>query len=340
MSEQFYRPSRHGARPPSGDDREPALRPQRFKPSEGSARRDNVLPFRHRGRAVRYRRAHPLVRLVKPFGGAILLVGVPVAVAAWMLTTPRLALAALTVESTPSVLGAVILPGARDGGTHDNRPRVRRVAEAWVQRAVRPKLGDNLLALRLDEVSRAVAAHPWVASVDVRKELPHRLRIRVHERVAAALFHDGDRLFYVDPEGAVIAPLEVFDPAADLVVLSRAPRAVASEARAATADGSAAQRRALSGGLEVIGELAAVRPDWASRLSEIEILGMDDYRLVIETIPFPLLVRAGTLRGRVRKLESLVPQIAARYGSVAAVDLRFALRIIVQPAAMNALVRS
>ena len=61
---------------------------------------------------------------------------------------------------------------------------------------------------------------------------------------------------------------------------------------------------------------------------------------MIETFPFPLLVRAGTLAGRIRQLESLVPQIVARYGAVAAVDLRFPLRIIVQPAEANAFVRS
>ena len=351
MSEQFYRPDNPGGRSgtSTGGGRgvePPAARPTGFvAPDPGRARaRDNVVPFRHRGRTVRYRRAHPLVRMAKPFGGAVLLVGMPVAVAVWMLTTPRLALAALTVESEPSILGAVILPGSSD-----DRARVRRVNESWVQRSVRPRLGSNLLRLRLDDISRAVEAHPWVASVEVRKELPHRLRIRIQERTAAALFHDGDRLFYVDPIGVVIAPLESYDPAADLVVLSRAPQVVESEGsdieegrtnRRSKAAREAAQRRALAGGLGIIGELAAVRPDWASRLSEIEILGMDDYRLVIETIPFPLLVRAGTLKGRVRKLESLVSQIAARYGAVSAVDLRFARRIIVQPVDASALVRS
>lgn len=330
MSDHLYRPAN-------------AVSPRLPRaPEPLDQRRGNVLPFRHRGPAVRYRRRHPLLRMAGPLGLALLLVGVPVSAALWLATTPRLALASISVESEPSVVGT-----ADSSASTAALPRERRVSEAWVQRSLRPLLGTNLLRLHLDAATRAVGGHPWVASVETRKQLPHRLHIRVRERAVAALFDDGEQLLYVDPSGALIAPLGPTDPPADLVVLSRARKAQAPGKGARDAGGAApsraaddARRRAIAGGLGIIHELSAVRPEWAARLSEIVILGMEDYRLVIETLPFPLLVRAGTLAGRVRKLESLVPQIAARYGSVAAVDLRFARRIIVQPAESDSFVRS
>lgn len=295
--------------------------------------RDNVVPFRHRGKAVRYRRQHPLMRLLRPFVGAVLLVGLPLALAVWLLTTPRLALAAVTVDAEPSVLGTTLRP------SNQHTPvRVRRVSGAWVQRAMRPMLGTNLLRLNLDEVSRSFDGHPWVQSVEARKELPHRLRLRVVERSAAALLHDGEQLLYVDPNGAVIAPLGSDDPAADLVVLSMLSGP--GHDAASPAEAVAARERALRGALSLVSELAGVRPDWAERISEIELMGMDDYRLSVASIPFPLLVRAGTLHERIRRLEALVPQIAARYGAVDAVDLRFARRIIVQPTGSATSMRS
>jgi cell division septal protein FtsQ len=295
--------------------------------------RDNVVPFRHRGKAVRYRRRHPLVRLARPFLGAVLWVGLPLALTTWLLTTPRLALAAVTVDAEPSVLGIAIWPSSQQTPL-----RVRRVSSAWVQRAIRPLLGTNLLRLDLATVAQSFDSHPWVQTVEARKELPHRLRLRIVERAAAALLHDGEQLLYVDPNGAVIAPLGSDDPAADLVVLSLLTGP--DDAGESPADVTAAQERALRGALRLVGELAGVRPDWAAEISEIELMVMDDYRLIVASIPFPLLVRAGTLHERIRRLEALVPQIAARYGAVKAVDLRFARRIIVQPTGSATSMRS
>ena len=214
--------------------------------------------------------------------------------------------------------------------------RVRRVSAGWVQRAVHPLLGSNMLRLDLDSVTRRVARHPWVETVEARKELPHRLRLRVRERRVAALLHEGETLAYLDPRGEVIAPFAADDPMADLLVI-QAPAAADPAVDGAQDDVTSAGRaRALRGALAVAAELRAVRPDWARGLSEIELLGMGDYRLTVASLPFPLLVRAGTLGGRIRKLEALVPQIAARYGAVRAVDLRFARRIIVQPVGADA----
>ena len=71
--------------------------------------------------------------------------------------------------------------------------------------------------------------------------------------------------------------------------------------------------------------------EWHRGLSEIDILGRQDFKIFTTDLPFPLLVRGGTVEHKARRLKTLLPQIVDRYGPEAQVDLRFARRIIVQP---------
>ena len=51
-----------------------------------------------------------------------------------------------------------------------------------IRAAVRPRLGKGFFALDLDAVQKAVAALPWVESVEARKHWPDTLQLRVYER--------------------------------------------------------------------------------------------------------------------------------------------------------------
>ncbi len=81
--------------------------------------------------------------------------------------------------------------------------------------------------------------------------------------------------------------------------------------------------------VQLLSEIDEVGTSWIAGLSEVEVLGAEDFRLHTSALPFPVLVRIGTLNLKARRLEELLPHIE-RYGA-AAVDLRFARRIIVQP---------
>ncbi len=63
------------------------------------------------------------------------------------------------------------------------------------------------------------------------------------------------------------------------------------------------------------------------------MLSDEDFRLYLGALPFPLVVRAGTLRARLPVLRPLVPELERRYAGVDEVDLRFERRIIFQPSA-------
>lgn len=62
-----------------------------------------------------------------------------------------------------------------------------------VRAAVQPRLGKGFFALDLDGVQKAVAALPWVESVEARKRWPDTLLLRIHERQPFALWN-GNKL--------------------------------------------------------------------------------------------------------------------------------------------------
>lgn len=69
------------------------------------------------------------------------------------------------------------------GASHLSEDEVRQLA------GVSP--GVSLFAVDADEVSRRVAASPWVAEVEVDKAFPDTLKVGIRERVAAAIVDAG-----------------------------------------------------------------------------------------------------------------------------------------------------
>jgi cell division protein FtsQ len=76
----------------------------------------------------------------------------------------------------------------------------RHVEAPQIRAAVLPHLGKGFFAMDLDDVQQAVAALPWVASVEASKRWPDTLLLRVIERKPFARWN-GDRL--IDRQGEV-----------------------------------------------------------------------------------------------------------------------------------------
>jgi cell division protein FtsQ len=66
----------------------------------------------------------------------------------------------------------------------------KHVSAAEVRAAVLPRLGKGFFALDLDAVQKAVAALPWVESVEARKRWPDTLQLRIYERKPFARWND------------------------------------------------------------------------------------------------------------------------------------------------------
>ncbi|MCM2270653.1 MAG: FtsQ-type POTRA domain-containing protein [Thermoanaerobaculia bacterium] len=250
-----------------------------------------VLPFRRPAAAVRVRRRNRWLPLVALFGKAATLVGVPLALALWLFTSPTFALARVEVEGE------------------------RVVEPAWIEATLAPLVGENLLRLSLPAVERLVRASPWVAEVRLEKRLPDGLLVELRERRPGALLRTAEGLVVLDEHGAPIAPWQPGTGGGELLLVS--------VGGAFSVD--------LGGALAIAEELGRVAPAWARTLSEVEVLADDEFRLDLGALPFPLLVRAGTLAERVPTLAALLPELERRYPAVAAVDLRFERRIVFQP---------
>ena len=93
--------------------------------------------------------------------------------------------------------------------------------------------GANLWALEAADVARAMATHPWVSSVDVRRALPDTLQVRVEEHAPAALAVMGD-LYVVDAEGVPFKKVSGAD-ALDLPLITGVTREEAARAPEETA---------------------------------------------------------------------------------------------------------
>jgi hypothetical protein len=271
-----------------------------------------VLPFRRPSSAVRVRRKSPWLVLGRHFAQALLLVGGPIMLGFWLFSSPTFALARVDLDGN------------------------RFVERAWVDRALRPLVGANLLSLPLPLVSDLLSTNPWIEGVTVQKRLPDGLRIDLVERQPAALLREGAKLTYLDSLGR---PIAAFDPMRDLMRdPSQDPvRDPASAARLEARDlllvsVSPLAADAPSGAFEIARELEAIAPRWAATLSEVEVLGEGDYRLYLGALAFPLLVRAGTLKERLAELDRLLPELGRRYPRLAFIDLRFDRRITFQPA--------
>jgi cell division septal protein FtsQ len=262
-----------------------------------------VLDFRRRGTPPRRKRKSLLWTLAKPLAIALLLVGLPAGLVAWVLTAPRFGLRDVEV---------IEAPGASSS----------RVSGETVREALAPLRGENLVRLSLAEASARVERNPWIASVEMAKELPGRLRVKVAERRPVALLLVDGGLVYADSEGRAIAP--VVTPA-ELEAARREKLLVVSFSQKPHGEG-------ISAALSVAADLGRAQPTWAGKLSRIEVLGEEDFRLHTDALPFPLLVRSGQVTPKVERLVELLPELSRRYVRIEAVDLRFARRIVVQPA--------
>lgn len=265
--------------------------------SESDGGRKSVLSFRRPGRRrVRRLRRHPLVRLLRPLASALLILAVPASVVAWFLAAPSFALKGVAVQEDS--LGRV------DGD--------------WVRGALAEFEGANIWLLPLAQVEGSLKRHPWVGDVALRKLPPDGLAVQIVERREAALYRSDEGLVYVDSTGRRIAPWQSVQGMGDLPILS-----------------GRGDAEHLAGAVALMEEIYAAGPAWAPGLSEVEILSELDFRLHTRDLPFPLLVRAGTVDAKAQYLQAILPRILDRFETVKAVDLRFARRIIIEPVAQD-----
>jgi cell division protein FtsQ len=189
------------------------------------------------------------------------------------------------------------------------------VAEEQVLSILAPVLNRHLLLLSLNDVEEQVRKNRWVEGATIRKELPDALMVEIHERVPVGLLRHENDLYYVDRSGFLIEPYSLEGPV-DLPIL--------------TADSGVSLN--VDRVLSVADRFSQAAPSWGAGLSEIEVLGEDDFRFHLAALEFPVLVSTGTVERQLANLQSILPEIMKRYEVPVTVDLRFSRQIVIQPA--------
>lgn len=69
-------------------------------------------------------------------------------------------------------------------------------------------VGDNSLSVSIAKVERSLLKTPWVEGVSVKRLLPDRFMIKVHERMPSFWVRKDGVLYYADAKATIIAPVE------------------------------------------------------------------------------------------------------------------------------------
>lgn len=198
-----------------------------------------------------------------------------------------------------------------------------RCAPEEIQAALAPLLGQNLLALGLDEAVERVQAIPRVREASVKRVFPHTLRVAIVERTPAARALIDGTLQMVDATGAILGPVSA-QLADDLPVL------VGLEGLH-----DRALRARLEAGARAVARIRATSGAWFDEVSELD-LSRPDRIGVVTTTPGPaVLLDCEEIERNLGSYLALRAEIDRRVGPLTYVDLRWRDRIAVHPSDEN-----
>ena len=73
------------------------------------------------------------------------------------------------------------------------------------------KKGENSLKVKIQQAEQALVQNPWIENAAIRRELPGRFIITIKERVPLFSARKNSRLYYVNAQGQLIAPVSPKD---------------------------------------------------------------------------------------------------------------------------------
>lgn len=191
------------------------------------------------------------------------------------------------------------------GAVHTQRASV----EALTQRY----MGANLFRLDIARVQNDLRKLPWVRRVDVEKNLPNTLRVRITERKPAALLQRGSSLLYVDEEGVPFAQLAPAIGDDDLPLIT---------------DASGAE---LARVVAVLQALKTKAPEMYTRVSEVRPLPPGGVAIFDRQLRAWVYANDADLAAKWRTLYGIVAAERVTPASIRYADLRFADRVVVLP---------
>ena len=186
-------------------------------------------------------------------------------------------------------------------------------------------VGQNLLSLDLDQVQRNLEMLPLVRRVEVRRMLPKKLFIRVHERIAVARLHvagrdTGDATLLIDRSGVVMKPVKLSD---GTVLHPQTPRPVPLLTGVAESDARIGERvksEQIYRALELLDKLEQAA---AGAMLEVEQIDLSRPRQLTLTTQQRTVVKLDTedFQPQLRRLSAILSWAQQRQRLVQSVDL-------------------
>lgn len=172
---------------------------------------------------------------------------------------------------------------------------------------------EDLMHVRCSLLAERLFQSPWVKSVSIRKEYPHRLLIKIIEAEPFALFETGDKVFIIDEGGRKLEELKG-ESAQFLPVIS-----------AHTAINPSTFSEAVSL-IKAVGDIGMSG-------KQLKVTGVDSNKECLEMIIDGTVVRIGDGQydEKLTRFLEIESEIKKRWESVAYIDLRFANRVVVKP---------
>jgi cell division septal protein FtsQ len=187
------------------------------------------------------------------------------------------------------------------------------------------KVGMNAFAVELDQVQRNLELIPQVQRVEVRRMLPHRLQIRLSERVAVARLQPASRdvgtaTFFVDRTGVVMKPLKFTD---GTVIAPATPATMPVLTGVATADLRVGQRVESEQVLRALALVNQLDQMAAGALVDVQQIDVSKPRHLTVTGRQGMHVRfdVAEFTPQLRRLSAVLVWAQQRQRTVASVDL-------------------
>lgn len=190
-----------------------------------------------------------------------------------------------------------------DGAVHTPR--------AALDEATKRYAGLNLFQIDIARVQRDLGTLGWVRRIDIEKNLPDTLRIKITERKPVALAQINDKLLYVDEEGVAFAELSASVGDDDLPLIA--------DARGAE----------LTRSVQLLTSLRQNDRELYARISEIWPIPPRGFALYDRELGAVVYANAEDVSAKYRTLRAVLR--AENHPKIQYADLRFADRVIVKP---------
>lgn len=172
--------------------------------------------------------------------------------------------------------------------------------------------GANLFRLDIARLQGELASLPWVERVAIEKKIPNTLMIHVFERQPVALASAAGVIRYVDHKGISFAPLTVAEGNPELPLITGA----------APVD--------LQRTVEFLQSVRRSEPDLYARISEIQPIAPDSYRVFDRDLQTTVLLPPADFSDKWRRLYAIARSNGTPKGALEYADLRFERRIVVK----------